>query len=51
MRVAWIPPHFEYGERVFSPPSFSLARRPAQKGPKVVIIDTGIILNALSRRK
>jgi glycosyltransferase involved in cell wall biosynthesis len=38
MRVAWIPPHFEYGERVFFPPSFLLARRLAQKGLKTVII-------------
>ena len=38
MRVAWIPPHFEYGERVFFPPSFLLARRLAQKGLKAVII-------------
>ena len=38
MRVAWIPPHFEYGERVFFPPSFFLARRLAQRGLKTVII-------------
>ena len=38
MRVAWIPPHFEYRERVFFPPSFFLARRLAQKGLKAVII-------------
>ena len=38
MKVAWIPPHFEYGERVFFPPSFFLARRLAQKGIKAVII-------------
>ena len=38
MRVAWIPPHFEYGERVFFPYSFDIARRLAQRGVKVVII-------------
>ena len=38
MRVAWIPPHFEYGERIFFPPSFLLAGRLAKKGVKTVII-------------